>query len=302
MLFPGVKRIPKTAGQEYAGVFPFIRRVLAGEQNNFAKTGLSFLRWTPLGKLNMQLGTIKEQIVSRVLLIVLCLNTIFWSLLGGLLSLIDRKGNLAHSCNRKWARLNLLLGGYQVDFQGAKNFAPSRAYVVVSNHQALFDIVMLLGLLPLQFRFVSKKENFKIPFLGWAMRFARYIELDRQRLRAAMDTLARCADVLSQGTSVAIFPEGTRSRDGRMQRFRRGPFQLALRARVPILPVTILGTQKAISQKGLHIVPCPVKMIVSKPVEVTDYEAQEVKRLMEDTHRIIKEEFDKHHGDYFPFN
>lgn len=243
-----------------------------------------------------------EQLTSVTLLIVLCLNTIFWSLLGGLLSIFDREGNLAHICNRKWARLNLFFGGYKVDLEGIENLDPSRTYVVVSNHQAMFDIVIILGLLPIQFRFVSKKENFRVPFLGWAMRFARYIELDRSRLKAAMETLASSAHVLSQGRSVVIFPEGTRSKDGRIQRFRRGPFQLALSSQAPILPLTILGTQKAISQKGLHIVPCPVKMVVSKPIEVTDYGENEVRRLMEDVRKVIIERFDRHYRDYYPFN
>lgn len=246
--------------------------------------------------------SIKEHLISLVLLVILCMNTIFWSLLGGILSIFDQKGNLPHICNRNWAKLNLFIGGYMVDLEGVEHVDASRAYVIVSNHQSLFDIVMLLGLLPIQFRFVSRKEIFRIPFLGWAMRFARYIELDRTRLRDAMATLSKSTSVLSDGTSVVVFPEGTRSKDGRIQRFRKGPFQLALNARVPVLPVTIVGTKKAISQNGLHIVPCPVKMVVSQPIEASQYRGEgKVKRLMEDTRRIIQEKFDHYCNDYYPF-
>ncbi len=246
-------------------------------------------------------GSIKMHCVSVALLVILCLNTIFWSLLGGLLSIFDRTGNLAHCCNRYWAGLNLLIGGFKVDLQGLEHVDSSRPYVIVSNHQALFDIIMLLGLLPIQFRFVSRKEIFRVPFLGWAMRFARYIKLDRSRLRDAKIILLKSAGVLREGTSVIVFPEGTRSRDGRIQRFRKGPFQLALNSRVPILPITILGTMKAISQKSLYIVPCPVKMVISKPIDVSEYGAREVKRLMEDAQRIIKGQFDNYCNDYYPF-
>jgi 1-acyl-sn-glycerol-3-phosphate acyltransferase len=249
----------------------------------------------------MSKRSIKERIVSMVLLVILVLNTMLWSLLGGLLSIFDRKGNLAHLCNRIWAKLNLMIGGFDVDLEGIEHVDSSRAYVIISNHQALFDIIMLLGLLPLQFRFVSKKDIFRVPFLGWAMRFARYIELDRTRLREAMIILARSSSLFKEGTSIMVFPEGTRSVDGRIRPFRKGPFQLALNSQVPILPVTILGTKRAITQNSLHIVPCPVKMVVSKPIEISGYGSKEVKRLMEDARSIIKEQFDHYCGDYYPF-
>lgn len=251
--------------------------------------------------MEMRKRAVKENVVSVTLVIVLCLNTIFWSLFGGLLSIFNRKGDLAHICNRRWARLNLFFGRYKIALLGMENLQPTRTYVLVSNHLSMFDIVMLLGLLPIQFRFVSKRENFRVPFLGWAMRFARYIEIERGRLKAAKKTLVSSANVLNKGISVAIFPEATRSKDGRIQPFSRGAFQLALKGGVPVLPITIVGTKRAISQNGLYIVPCPVKMIISTPIEATNYKLSEARRLMEDTRRVIAEQYERYCYDYYPF-
>ncbi|MFQ5513778.1 MAG: lysophospholipid acyltransferase family protein [Myxococcota bacterium] len=171
-------------------------------------------------------------------------------LLWGLSAPFDRKGWLLHRFTCFWASLYTWLSPvWQVTIQGRERIRPDRSYVMVANHQSLLDILVLFRLFA-HFKWVSKVENFRVPLIGWNMVLNRYIPLIRGNRESAIRMLARCAETLAAGSSVMIFPEGTRSPDGRLRAFKAGAFDLARQARAPLLPIVIEGTARALPKRG----------------------------------------------------
>jgi 1-acyl-sn-glycerol-3-phosphate acyltransferase len=166
-----------------------------------------------------------------------------------LLSLFDPSGNIPHLVARLWGRIQLGTTGTKVRIQGLENLDPQKSYIVVSNHQSNFDIFALLGYLPIQFRWTAKAELFRLPFLGWAMARIGYIPIERDSPKKAYRSMLQAAEKVRKSVSVMIFPEGTRSPDGKLQTFKKGLFLIALKSQAPILPIAIRGTGK-IMQKG----------------------------------------------------
>ncbi|MFW6011260.1 MAG: lysophospholipid acyltransferase family protein [Desulfosalsimonas sp.] len=140
---------------------------------------------------------------------------------------------------------------WRIRIQGRQNIKSKRPYVVVSNHQSLLDILVLFNLF-FHFKFVSKSEIFKIPLIGWNMRLNRYIELKRGNKRSVPKMMADCKKALDKGSPVLIFPEGTRSPDGKIRDFKPGAFILALEQKAPVLPIVISGTNKALPKYSFN--------------------------------------------------
>lgn len=162
----------------------------------------------------------------------------------------DRRGLILHYASSIWGYMYALVNPYwTIRFEGRNNILDNQPCIIISNHQSLADIMVLYGLLK-NFKWVSKIQNFRIPFLGFVMRLNRYIEVDRMKGRSYLKMLARCEEEIRKGNSILIFPEGTRSPDGKMQRFREGAFRLAVNLKVPIIPVIIEGTHEALPKKG----------------------------------------------------
>ncbi|HSM74183.1 MAG TPA: lysophospholipid acyltransferase family protein, partial [Desulfobacterales bacterium] len=163
--------------------------------------------------------------------------TVIFSYLSILLSMVGNNGNWSHIAARIWGRSSLAASGIQVRVTGMENIDPAKSYIYMSNHQSNFDIPVLLAFLKVQFRWLAKEELFKIPFFGYAMQRVGYISINRSDRRSAFQSLKRAAEIIRGGVSVMIFPEGTRSLDGRIRPFKKGGFILALDAGVPIVPV-----------------------------------------------------------------
>lgn len=144
-----------------------------------------------------------------------------------------------------------IIPAWRVRIQGRENIKPKKAYVVVSNHQSLLDILMLFNLF-FHFKFVSKSEIFRVPLIGWNMRLNQYIELKRGDKRSVPKMMQDCEKALNQGSSVLIFPEGTRSPDGNIKKFKPGAFILALEQKAPILPIVITGTNTALPKYSMN--------------------------------------------------
>jgi 1-acyl-sn-glycerol-3-phosphate acyltransferase len=142
---------------------------------------------------------------------------------------------------RLWARLSLALAGVRVTVQGAEHL-PDGPVIFMSNHQSNFDILALLATMPRQFYWIAKKELFDIPVFGYSMRRGGYIPLDRSDGRKALKSMDNAAAIIRAGKSVVMFPEGTRSKDRQLLPFKRGGFLLALKAGVPVVPLTINGS------------------------------------------------------------
>ncbi len=158
-----------------------------------------------------------------------------------LIAPFDPKGERIHRVARLWAAIHLRVNGIAVSLEAAHNI-PEPPFLLMSNHQSALDIFVLLSGLPVSFKFIAKRELFRIPVFGWAMRRAGYISIDRGNPREALKAIEEAVYKIKDGTAVLIFPEGHRSRTGRLQPFMKGAFSLASRAGVPVVPLAIRGS------------------------------------------------------------
>lgn len=182
------------------------------------------------------------------------------------LSILDRSGDLAHKVARLWGRWILASAGVRVRLQGKSNLLQGSPQVVFSNHCSYFDVFCLLAHLPIQFRWLAKEELFRIPLFGKAMEYGGYIPIDRSNPRRAHRSMVAAADRIRAGTSIVIFPEGTRSRDGKLQEFKSGGAILAIRAQVPVVPVAIIGTHEIMPKGTFRVKPGPVEIRIGEPI------------------------------------
>ena len=166
-----------------------------------------------------------------------------FALSASLCTLFDGSGRLYAIHARLWARLGLALNNTPVTLRGVEHL-PDGPFILMSNHQSNFDILALIATIPRRIYWIAKKELFDIPVFGSSMRRGGYIPLDRSDGRKALKSMESAAAIIRQGSSVVMFPEGTRTKDGRLLPFKRGGFMLAVRAGVPVIPVTINGSGK----------------------------------------------------------
>ena len=158
---------------------------------------------------------------------------------------------LIHGVARIWACSIMAVNPvWRLKVEGRENIEPGRNYVLVANHQSLLDILVVLAGLPLHFKFMAKAELFSIPFIGWHMKLAGYIPLDRSSRESGRKAVFAAREWLRKGVSVLFFPEGTRSPDGQLHPFKMGAFKVAQEEKVPILPIVIDGTGEAVPKKS----------------------------------------------------
>ena len=208
----------------------------------------------------------------------------------------SHSGNTTHLVARFWGNFILFVSGVKVQVNGVDNVDPDRSYVFMANHQGNFDIPVLLGCLPFQFRWLAKAELFRIPIFGRSMRGCGYISIDRFNQSSAFDSIARAAETIRNGVNVMIFPEGTRSLDGRIKPFKKGGFVLTVDAGVPIIPIIIHGTYTIMPKKRLLVRPGPVLLEILEPVETSGYTRQNKDVLMEKIRNKICDSFERAKG------
>jgi 1-acyl-sn-glycerol-3-phosphate acyltransferase len=163
----------------------------------------------------------------------------------------------------------------------------------MSNHLSNFDIPILLAFLPIQFRWLIKKELYKIPLFGFTLKRAGYIRIDRANRHSAIRSIKEAAAIIRNGVSIMIFPEGTRSKDGDLQSFKKGGFVLAVESGVPILPIVIHGTYGIMPKKQIRIIPGNVILEVCPPVEVSDYTMENKDELLKNVRNIVLDAYEK---------
>ena len=183
-----------------------------------------------------------------------------------ILGLLGVSQNRLHGLARTWARL--LLWGLRVDLtvSGREHLEPGATYVFAANHSSMLDIAALLAELPRNFRWMAKKNLFKIPFFGWGMFFSGYIPVDRENRRAAVRSIGVACQRIEEGASVAIFPEGTRTPEGRLIPFQSGGFVLAIRTGRPVVPVAIKGAGAALPRGSLYFQPGHIDLDIAQPI------------------------------------
>jgi 1-acyl-sn-glycerol-3-phosphate acyltransferase len=195
--------------------------------------------------------------------------TIVFGTLSLFSSFVDRSGRFAHRCARGWSRMILVTTGVQLEVRGLEQLTPGATYVFVSNHQSIYDIPVVFWALPFQLRIIAKQSLGSIPFFGWHLRHTGHLLVDRSHPDTAA-ILKRWRELIGDGLSLIIFPEGTRSADGRVGRFKAGSFLLAMEARLPIAPVSITGTRFVMRKGFVTARPGHVMLTVHTPVSTAE--------------------------------
>jgi 1-acyl-sn-glycerol-3-phosphate acyltransferase len=209
------------------------------------------------------------------------LNTIVFCLWAIFLAVFDNTGRLIHRYSAvPWAKTILWACGVKLEVSGIENLDPNSPAIYVSNHQSAFDIYTLLAGLPVTFKFLLKKELMRLPFLGWAMKRARYISIDRGNRRKALESMQEAADRVRKGASILIFPEGTRSDDGHIKPFKKGGFHLALQAESNIVPVSISGSRDILLKGSFKIRKGVIRMKIGRPISTGGYSRKNIDDLI----------------------
>jgi 1-acyl-sn-glycerol-3-phosphate acyltransferase len=223
--------------------------------------------------------------LAPLLTLLVSIITLLWTVL------FRRPADDAQLLGRYWGKSICALSGVAVKIEGLENLTPDKTYIFAANHQSQFDILTLQGYLKFNFRWLAKKELFQVPIWGTAMKKAGYIPIDRSRGRQALKSLDEAAKRIADGTSVIIFPEGTRSRDGKLQPFKAGGMVLAIKAGVDLVPVAISGTHEVLAKGRLMLQSGNVLIRIGKPVPTADYRTNQkhelARRLQQDVAGLL---------------
>lgn len=176
-----------------------------------------------------------------------------------------------------WARFLFLFLGSRVIVSGLENLPRNQPVILAANHQSAADIPILLSFIPIYFRFVVKKELFYIPIFGWHIQRSGYLYIDRNDLVSALKLFKAMVKLLKAGGSVLIFPEGTRSRDGSLGKFKRGSLRAAKNSGAPIIPIAISGAFDIVRRGSWIIHPATIRLNIGKPVYITSEDEYEQK-------------------------
>jgi 1-acyl-sn-glycerol-3-phosphate acyltransferase len=210
--------------------------------------------------------TVLRALLSSVVFLVITLLGAVLSIGGGI---IDGSGDVVLWLARWWARGVLASAGVRVTVRAHAALDPKQPYVVMPNHLSTVDIWTIFVAVPVPLRFIAKKQLGQIPLFGWAMRAGRFIFIDRQNAASARRSIEEAVTRIRQGCSVVIFPEGTRSRDGRLGPFKKGGFHLAINSGAQIVPVAIRGAREIMPRGSLLIYPGTVEIEIGEPISTT---------------------------------
>ncbi len=186
---------------------------------------------------------------------------------------------LAKVFAQSWARINSWATPMLVTVKGRHHIDPAQSYIIVCNHQSQYDIFVLYGWLNIDFKWVMKQELRNIPVIGIACERLGHIYVDRSNREAALASIEAAKSRITDGTSVLFFPEGTRSRDGQLKRFKKGAFHVALDLQLPLLPVTINGTRQILPSDTLDLFPGRATMTIHAPIDVKGYRREDVREM-----------------------
>lgn len=199
------------------------------------------------------------------------LIAILWSLLVAILSIlifpIDYGNKVSNPLMKIWTNAVLFIFGIKVNVYGNENIDASKGKIYISNHASYLDIFVQLAKLPDNVRMIYKKEINRVPVLGWAMYSVGFVALDRVNIRKAMKSLDKAAQRVKNGLSVVIYPEGTRTKDGRIGEFKRGMFFLADKSQADIVPVSVSGTFELMPIGSIKVKPGVINMVIGKPIK-----------------------------------
>jgi len=227
----------------------------------------------------------------------LLITTVVLETVSFLVSLVDRSGKTQHRVARLWGRILLAVSFIRVRVEGLEKLDPRATYVFVSNHASYMDIPAILVLLPFQFRFFAKKTLYKIPFLGWHLKRAGHLPVDRSSARASLKTMSEGARIVAErGVPVLLFPEGGRCPQG-LRAFKEGAAYIAIKAGVPIVPMALVGMRRLLPMGSIHIRSGNAVLYIGDPIptknlRIGDREALN-RRLYEEVGRMLEQPAEK---------
>lgn len=191
-----------------------------------------------------------------------------------------------------WGRVVLAIGGIQLVVKGGEHLDSKQPYVICANHASQMDIPAIFGGLSIPVRFMAKKSLFFIPIFGWSMWLARFIPVNRGSSRKARASIRNAAKKVKNGPSVLVFPEGTRSPDGQIKKFKSGAFVLAVQAEVPILPVAIRGSFDVLPKDSVRPKRGVIEFVIGKPIATDGVAISEKDKLRQQTREVISQMFE----------
>jgi 1-acyl-sn-glycerol-3-phosphate acyltransferase len=209
-------------------------------------------------------------------------------------SVVQPSGFFAHGCARRWSWLILKTTGVDVDVRGLERLTPGTTYIFISNHQSIYDIPIIFWNVPWQLRIIAKASLGRFPFLGWHLSRTGHLLVNRRR-PDPLGILKRWKGLVSKGLSLIVFPEGTRSADGRVGRFKGGSFLLAIQAGLPLVPISVAGSRHVMLKNRLMTCPGHVRLVVHDPVstEGLDATAAGARRLAGRLREIVRADVDE---------
>jgi 1-acyl-sn-glycerol-3-phosphate acyltransferase len=189
---------------------------------------------------------------------------------------------------RVWGRIMCALALTRIKINGNENINPNQSYIFVANHQSMFDIFLVYGYLNAKFKWIMKQEIRKTPLLGKACESMGHIFIDRSNPMRAQKSLQEAQERLLQGhNSIFLFPEGTRSANGKVGRFKRGAFTIARDLHFPIVPITITGAYEALPKGPNYIIPGTIKMTIHKPIDTTHLTDENINETIDQVRNTI---------------
>ena len=198
----------------------------------------------------------------------------------------NKRGRVIRFHINTWGRLCLFASGVKLRVTGMENIVQDRPLILMSNHQSMQDIFALCAL-PLSFKWVAKKELFKVPILGCLLYMIGCVSVDRFNPQKAKKGMDAAQAKIQSGASIMIFPEGTRSYDGRLQPFKKGGFLLALKKKIPIVPITIIGSSEIMKKGAMKVHPGDIGIIIDEPIETKNLRVRDRRDLVQKVYDII---------------
>ncbi len=210
------------------------------------------------------------------------------------LAACGREG-MARWAARSWSRFALLITGAKVEVVGAGHLEPDRPYILVANHQSVFDIPAIMAHFPVPFRWVARKGLFRIPVFGRGMRSIGSISVDRNDPRSAIRSFNRALAEMRPGDSILVFPEGTRTPDGRVHEFKSGAFILAEKSGFPVVPIAIVGTDRLQPKGSFSVRPGRVKIVITRPIAADAMKRQDLARHARERIISVRDRYGDHY-------
>ena len=200
-------------------------------------------------------------------------------------SFLDRSGRFAHKCARAWSWLILKTTGVEVSITGLEKLTPGTTYVFVSNHQSIYDIPVLFWTLDFELRILAKASLGSFPFLGWHLARTGHVLVDRKNPGA--DLFRQVRGLMQAGYSLIVFPEGTRSLDGSLSRFRAGTFMMAIESGLPVVPVAVDGSRFVMRKGQLMTSPGHVRVTVLDPIATAGRRPEDARAFAREVQQAI---------------